>query len=55
MTLLRQGIHANHLIRAAYPSMVDVANQILASGRSLEVEEKNQVMSVKKILNLIGQ
>jgi len=48
-------IHANHLIRAAYPAMMDVAETILSTGRSKEVEDKNQVMSVKKILNLISE
>ena len=48
-------IHANHLIRAAYPSMVDVAESILQHGRSQEVEDANKVMSVKKILSLISE
>ena len=48
-------IHANHLIRAAYPSMVDVAQSILQNGRSKEVEDDDKVMSVKKIISLIEQ
>merc|ERR1712176_1246541 len=46
-------IHANHLIRAAHPAMVDVATSILKEGRSKEVEDDGKVMSVKKILQLI--
>merc|ERR1712087_814852 len=46
-------IHANHLIRAAYPSMCEVAENILKHGRSQEVENEGKVMSVKKIINLI--
>ena len=48
-------IHANHLIRAAYPSMMEVAESILAHGRSQEVETAGKVMSVKKILTLIDE
>ncbi len=48
-------IHANHLIRAAYPSMMTVAESILQHSRSHEVEAENKVMSVKKILNLIDE
>jgi hypothetical protein len=39
----------------AYPAMVEVAETILETGRSKEVEDKNKVMSVKKILNLINE
>ncbi len=45
-------IHANHLLRASYPAMMDVAEQILASGRSHEVEAADKVMSVKKIISM---
>jgi phosphoenolpyruvate mutase len=44
-------IYANQLLRAAYPSMMNVAETILASGRSKEVDD--DLMSVKKILTLI--
>eukprot|EP01062_Namystynia_karyoxenos_P072070 TRINITY_DN6795_c0_g1_i1.p1 TRINITY_DN6795_c0_g1~~TRINITY_DN6795_c0_g1_i1.p1 ORF type:complete len:346 (+),score=148.85 TRINITY_DN6795_c0_g1_i1:79-1038(+) len=44
-------IHANHLIRAAYPAMMDVASTILTHGRSKEADDK--IMSVKKILTMI--
>lgn len=48
-------IHANHLLRAAYPSMVDVAQSILKHGRTKEIEAEGKVMSVKKILDLIQE
>ena len=44
-------IYANHLLRASYPSMLSVAESILANGRSLEADA--QVMPVKNILTLI--
>ena len=44
-------IYANHLLRAAYPAMVDVAKSILAHGRSLDCEER--CMPINEILNLI--
>jgi phosphoenolpyruvate mutase len=44
-------IYANHLLRAAYPAMNDVAHSILRHGRSLECEE--QCMPIKQILDLI--
>lgn len=44
-------IHANHLLRSAFPAMQAVAGSILANGRSLEAEEK--CMSIKEILTLI--
>ncbi len=44
-------IYANHLLRASYPAMKDVAEEILRNGRSLEVDEK--LMSIKEILELI--
>jgi phosphoenolpyruvate phosphomutase len=31
-------IHANHMLRAAYKAMVEAANAILASGRSMEAD-----------------
>ena len=44
-------IYANHLLRSAYPAMVDVAKSILKYGRSFEVNDK--CMPIKDILNLI--
>ncbi len=44
-------IYANHLLRSAYPAMVDTAKSILLNGRSKEVDE--QCMSIKEILTLI--
>jgi len=46
-------IHANQLIRAAYPAMQQVAQKILANGRSKEVD--GEIMSVKDILTLIDK
>ena len=45
-------IHANHLLRASYPAMMDVAQSILTNGRSHEVEKDDKVMSVKKIISM---
>ena len=44
-------IYANHMLRAAYPGMMDVAKSILENDRSLEAEEN--LLSIKEILNLI--
>ncbi len=44
-------IYANHLLRSAYPAMVDVAETILKHERSLEVNDR--CMSIKEILSLI--
>lgn len=44
-------IYANHLLRSAYPAMVDVAKGILTYDRSLEMSDK--CMSIKEILELI--
>ena len=44
-------IYANHLLRAAYPAMENVALKILKNSRSYEVE--NKIISIKKILNII--
>ncbi|MDD4527875.1 MAG: phosphoenolpyruvate mutase [Candidatus Margulisbacteria bacterium] len=44
-------IYANHLLRAAYPAMVNVARTILKHDRALEVED--HCMSIKEILTLI--
>jgi len=44
-------IYANHLLRSAYPAMVNVAKSILVNERSLEAD--GECMSIKEILNLI--
>ncbi|MDY0278178.1 MAG: phosphoenolpyruvate mutase [Acholeplasma sp.] len=44
-------IHANHLLRSAYPAMMKTAESILKYGRSKEADE--YCMPVKQILNLI--
>ena len=44
-------IYANHLLRAAYPSMLKTAEKILKNGRAHEVE--SELMSIKDILELI--
>jgi len=46
-------IHANHLLRAAYPSMKDTAESILLHGRSMEADK--DLMSVKEILTMIPE
>ena len=44
-------IYANHLIRSAYPAMVQTAKSILTHGRSKEVDEVT--MPIKEIITLI--
>ena len=44
-------IHANHLLRSAFPAMQKTARTILENGRSLEAEAL--CMSIKEILTLI--
>lgn len=44
-------IYANHLLRSAYPAMVNTAKSILAHGRAFECT--NACMSIKEILDLI--
>ncbi|MBR6690029.1 MAG: phosphoenolpyruvate mutase [Bacilli bacterium] len=44
-------IHANHLLRSAYPAMMKTAKTILANNRSKEADE--YCMSIKEILTLI--
>lgn len=44
-------IYANHMLRASYPAMMDVAKSILANGRSFEANDK--CMPIKDILELI--
>jgi len=45
-------IYANHLLRASYPMMTEVATDILNAGRSKEVDDK--IMGVKPIITLIS-
>ncbi|WP_319760910.1 phosphoenolpyruvate mutase [Maridesulfovibrio sp.] len=44
-------IYANHLLRAAYPAMMEVAKEILRNERSYECNDT--CMSIKEILELI--
>lgn len=44
-------IYANHMLRAAYPGMMNVAKSILENDRSAEAEE--HLLSIKEILELI--
>jgi len=44
-------IYANHMLRASYPAMVDVAKSILLNKRSLEAD--NKCLSINEILTLI--
>jgi phosphoenolpyruvate phosphomutase len=44
-------IYANHMLRAAYPAMSNVAHSILKHGRSKECE--GDCLSIKQILDLI--
>ncbi len=44
-------IYANHLIRSAYPAMMETARTILTCGRSAEADER--MMSINDILKLI--
>ncbi len=44
-------IYANHMLRAAYPGMMNVAKSILKHKRSLEAEP--DCMPIKEILELI--
>lgn len=44
-------IYANHLLRAAYPAMQNVAHKILQNGRSSEVDK--DLMAINDILELI--
>ena len=45
-------IYANHLLRAAYPTMVNTAKSILEYGRAKEASEE-YCMSIKDIITLI--
>ncbi|MFB3302221.1 phosphoenolpyruvate mutase [Pseudomonas sp. AMR01] len=44
-------IYANHMLRSAYLAMRDTANQILANGRTLEVEPR--CLGIDEILDLV--
>ena len=44
-------IYANHMLRASYPAMLDVAKSILTHNRSFNANEK--CMPIKEILELI--
>ena len=44
-------IYANHMLRAAYPSMLNVGKNILKYGRSFEIEKK--ITPIKEIISLI--
>ncbi len=44
-------IYANHMLRAAYPGMMNVAKSILTNDRSLEAEK--ELLSINEILELI--
>lgn len=46
-------IYANHMLRAAYPSMMRVAETILEHGRSLEADQ--QLLPVKRIITMIDE
>ena len=43
--------YANHMLRAAYPAMLSVAESILTNGRSKDCDDK--CLPIKEILNLI--
>ncbi len=46
-------IHANHLLRSAYPAMLNTAQRILDCGRSKEVDD--EIMSIRDVLRLIPE
>jgi phosphoenolpyruvate phosphomutase len=46
-------IHANQLLRAAYPAMMNTARSILENGRSKEVDQS--LLSIKEVLSLIPE
>lgn len=45
-------IHANHLLRSAYPAMLNTTKSILEKGRSKEAEEL-YCMPIKDVIELI--
>lgn len=46
-------IHANQLLRSAYPAMMNTAQSILENGRSKEVDQS--LLSIKEVLSLIPE
>ena len=46
-------IHANHLLRAAYPVMMNTAESILTHSRSKEID--SEILGVKPIITLIDE
>lgn len=44
-------IYANHLLRSAYPAMLETAHTILRNGRSREADD--QLLPIKEVLELI--
>lgn len=46
-------IYANHLLRAAYPAMIETAESILRHGRSSEADDK--LMPIGQVINLIPE
>jgi len=50
---VRLVIYANHLLRAAYPSMQSVAESILVHSRSAEVDD--QIASINDVLHIIPE
>ena len=46
-------IYANHLLRSAYPAMMETAQSILRHGRAFECEKR--ILSIKDILSLIPE
>ena len=47
-------IYANHLLRSAYPSMINAAKSILQNSRSKEASDK-YCMSIKDVISLIPE
>mmetsp|Transcript_24971 Transcript_24971/g.79099 ORF Transcript_24971/g.79099 Transcript_24971/m.79099 type:complete len:167 (-) Transcript_24971:459-959(-) len=46
-------IYANHMLRAAFPAMKNVAESILKHGRSLEVD--SMLLGIKDVISLIPE
>ena len=46
-------IYANHLLRAAYPAMVNAAKSILVNERAYEAEDK--LLNISELINLISK
>jgi phosphoenolpyruvate phosphomutase len=47
-------IYANHLLRSAYPAMINTAKSILKNSRSKEASDK-YCMSIKDVISLIPE